>query len=162
MGAQPYSLELPESRRSWSIPMAGLILAIVAAGAVAGINALLEDSVEAVRPAAEFSAYQGAVTGTGPALESVKGQSLASYEGVVTGTGPALESVAGQSLASYEGAVTGTGPALLEVAGEARSGFAGGLVTGTGPGLVEIAGDTFAEYRGPVTGTGPALGSMGK
>jgi hypothetical protein len=140
MGSQPYSLEFPESRWSWSIPMAGLILAVVAAGAVAGINALREDSVEAVPRAAEFSAYQGAVTGTGPALESV----------------------AGQSLAAYQGAVTGTGPALMEVAREARGGFAGGLVTGTGPGLVEIAGDPFAEYRGPVTGTGPALGSVGK
>jgi hypothetical protein len=140
MGAQPYSLELPESRRSWSIPMAGLILAIVAAGAVAGINALQQDSVEAVRPAVELSAYQGAVTGTGPALESV----------------------AGQNVASYESAVTGTGPALLEVAREAPSGFAGGLVTGTGPGLVEIAGDPFAEYRGgSVTGTGPALSNIG-
>jgi hypothetical protein len=141
MGAQPYSLELPESRRSWLIPMAGLALAIVAAGAVAGINTLRKDGIEAVRPAAEFSAYQGAVTGTGPALESV----------------------AGQSLAAYEGAVTGTGPALIEMAREARSGFTGGLVTGTGPGLIEIAGDQFAEYRGsPVTGTGPALGSMAR
>ena len=140
MGAQPYSLELPQSHRRWSIPMAGIVVAIVATGAAVGFNALRNDSIDAVRPAAELSAYQGAVTGTGPALESV----------------------AGQDLAAYQGAVTGTGPALIEMAREASDDVAGVLVTGTGPGLVEIAGPRFAEYRGsPVTGTGPGLGSLG-
>ena len=139
MGAQPYSLELPKGHRSWSIPMAGLVVAVLAAGAVVGIDALRRNDVDVARPAAELSAYRGAVTGTGPALESV----------------------AGQSLAAYQGAVTGTGPGLLQMDGAAPSGFAG-AVTGTGPGLVEIAGDAFTEYRGgAISGTGPGLSSIG-
>jgi hypothetical protein len=118
MGAQPYSLELPESRRSWLIPMAGLALAIVAAGAVAGINTLRKDGIEAVRPAAEFSAYQGAVTGTGPALIEMAREARSGFTGgLVTGTGPGLIEIAGDQFAEYRGSpVTGTGPALGSMA----------------------------------------------
>ena len=114
MGAQPYSLELPQSHRRWSIPMAGIVVAIVATGAAVGFNALRNDSIDAVRPAAELSAYQGAVTGTGPALIEMAREASDDVAGVlVTGTGPGLVEFAGPRFAEYRGSpVTGTGPGL--------------------------------------------------
>jgi hypothetical protein len=117
MSTKIQALPLPQRQaRIWVAGPLAILAILVTTAALAGYFALRHDE-PASRPRAAYE-NSGAVTGTGPGLQSLAGNAAYENSAGITGTGPGLAELA-KRFAAYRnsGLVGGTGPALAELRG---------------------------------------------